>query len=127
MTGDGSTRQVAAASSPDDMARYVAAIAAAADPNGTMDGATAQFRDLARLTATGDRLAVLGATNRVSEDCLRLCAVPAASPAAAENKVRFLAIMAGWAWPRRPALAAIVDAAREAERQAWGGDATGAA
>ena len=29
MTGDGSTRKVAAASSPDDMARYVAAIAAA--------------------------------------------------------------------------------------------------
>ena len=67
MTGDGSTRKVAAASSPDDMARYVAAIAAAADPNGTMDGATAQ------------------------------------------------------------SLAAIIDAAREAERQAWGGDATGAA
>ena len=53
-----------------------------------MDEATACFRDLARLTATGNRLAVLGATNRVAEGCLRLCAVPAASSAAAENKTR---------------------------------------
>ena len=127
MTGDGSTRQVAAASASADMARYAAAVAAAADPNGVMDAVTEQFRDLARLTAAGDRLAVLGATNRVSEGCLRLCAVPAASSAAAEDKARFLAIMAGWAWPRRPALAAIIDAAREAERQSWGGDVTGTA
>ena len=127
MTGDGSTRRVAAASSPADMARYAAAVAAAADPNSVMDVATAQFRDMARLAAAGDRLAVLGAVNGVAEGCLRLCAVPAASPATAENKVRFLTIMAGWAWPRLPALAAIIDVAREAERQAWGGDVGGAA
>lgn len=128
MTEGGSkTPRIPATSSPADMARYDAAVATAADPNSVMDVATERFRDMARLAARGDRPAVLGAANGVAEGCLRLCAVPAASSAAAENKVRFLAIMAGWAWPRLPALAAIIDAAREAERQAWGGDVGGAA
>lgn len=127
MTGITPTRRSTAVPAPADVARYAAAVAAAADPDGTMDRATERFRDMAHLTDVGDRLTALGAANGVAEDCLRLCAVPAATASAAENKIRFLAIMSGWAWPRRPALAAIIDAAREAERRAWGGDLTGAA
>lgn len=127
MTGDGPPRRIAPAPAPADTTRYAAALAAAADPNGVMDGATERFRDMARSAAAGDRPAVLAAADGVAESCLRLCAAPAASPGAAENKVRFLDIMAGWAWPRRPALAAILDAAREAERRAWGGDVAGVA
>ena len=112
---------------PADIARYEAAAAAAADPNALMDTVTDRFRDMALLAAAGDRLAVLSAGNRVAESCLRLCAVPATSSVAADNKVRFLTIMSGWAWPRRPALAAIMDAARDAERQVWGGDVSGVA
>jgi hypothetical protein len=33
--------------------------------------------------------------------------------------------MVGWAWPRDPALGAVLDAARRAESAAWGGEVAG--
>ena len=127
MMGDELARRSGATPSHADLERYDAAVAAAADPNSVMDTSTALFRTMARLTASGDHPAALGAANGVAEDCLRLCAVQAASSVAADDKIRFLTIMARWAWPRRPALAAVFDAAGEAERLAWGLDITSSA
>jgi hypothetical protein len=56
----------------------------------------------------------------VGDACLRLCVSPATSALAADDKTRFLALMVGWAWPRDPALGAVLDAARQAESAAWG-------
>ncbi len=103
---------IAKTPSPADMARYEGAVGAAANPDSVMDGVTARFRDMGRLAAAGERLALLGAANGDAEACLRLSVVPTTSSTAADSKVRFLAIMAGWAWLRRPALAAILDVAR---------------
>ena len=44
---------------------------------------------------------------------------PAATWRAAKSKVRFLRIMIPWAWPRHPALGAVLEAARRAEAVTW--------
>ena len=107
---------------PEALARYAAALAAAADPNRVMDDAADLFRDMAVLARAGDRQAVSGAAIATGDACLRLCATLADSALAAENKVRFLRIVVGWAWVREPALGAVMEASIQADRRAWGDD-----
>lgn len=112
---------------PDQVARYAEAAAAADDSGAVMDAGTDLFAALATLTRLGDRVAAAGAAVAVGDACLLLCASPATSAVAADDKARFLALMVGWAWPRHPALGAVLDAARGLELAAWGDDVVGAA
>ena len=105
---------------PDQVARYVEAAATADDPGAVMDAATDAFAAMTALARQGDRVAMAGAAVAVGDVCLRLCVSPATEAGAADDKARFLALMVGWAWPRDPALGAVLDAARRAESAAWG-------
>lgn len=103
-----------------DIARYGAAAAAADDPEQVLGPATESFAGLHRLIQAGDRLAADEASLAVQSLCLQLCASEAASARASDDKVRFLAIMLGWAWPRVPAVGAVLEAAMVAEVARWG-------
>ena len=105
---------------PADLARYAAAAAAATDPEQLLEAATAAFGELLKLVQAGDRRAADGASLAVQDHCLALCASEAASARASDDKVRFLAIMLGWAWPRVPAVGAVLEAAIVAEVARWG-------
>ncbi len=105
---------------PADLARYAAAAAAATDPERCLEPATAAFGDMRQLLLAGDRRAADGANLAVQDHCLALCASEAASARASDDKVRFLAIMLGWAWPRVPAVGAVLEAAMVAEVARWG-------
>ena len=100
---------------PDQVARYAEAAAAADDPGVAMDAGTDLSAALATLTRLGDRVAAAGAAVAVGDVCLRLCASLATSALAADDKARFLTLMVGWAWPRHPALGAMLDEARRTE------------
>ena len=110
-----------------DLARYAAALAAADDPELVFDFLTDAFVDLYELVCAGDRLAASGAAITVQNLCLQACVVPAASVEAADDKVRVLAIVLKWVWPRAPATAAVLEAARAQELQRWGGEVRGRA
>ena len=56
----------------------------------------------------------------VADTILQVCVTPAATWGDAESKIRFLAAMVPWSWPRHPALGAVLNAARRAESDAWG-------
>lgn len=104
---------------PIESERFAAAMAAAGDPAALMDAATLKFQTLRSLLSAGDCEGLAEAARLVGDDCLRLCVVPANCERSAGEKVGFLRIMSRWAWSRRPALAAIMDAAIEAECRAW--------
>ena len=104
-----------------ELERFAAAMAAAGDPAALMDAATLKFQTLRPLLRAGDRVGLAKAAHLVGDDCLRLCVVPAACERGAGEKARFLGIMSKWAWLRRPSLAAILDAAIDAECRTWGG------
>ncbi len=108
---------------PDDVARFTAA--AEARPDSLMDSATDAFAIMAAAAAQGARDAAAAAAVVVGDTCLQICVSPAATWRAAESKVRFLGIMIPWAWPRYPALGAVLDASRRAESEAWGDPANG--
>ena len=110
-----------------DLGRYTAARVAADDPELVLGPLTDAFGDLYYLVRAGDRLAASGAAITVQDLCLQACVVPAASAEAADDKIRVLAIILGWAWSRVPALAAVLEAAIAQERERWGGDASGRA
>lgn len=110
-----------------DLARYAAAALAADAPNALMDVATDHFAAMTKLVRAGDRSAAAGAAVAVSDACITLCVAPAGSARASDERSRFLGIMAGWAWRRAPALAAVLEAARQVERARWGGDVGGRA
>ena len=105
---------------PDDIARFTAA--AEACPDDLMDSATAIFRAMATAERQGDRGGVSASAVVVADTCLQVCVSQAATWRAAESKVRFLGIMIPWAWPRHPALGAVLEASRRAEAAAWGED-----
>jgi hypothetical protein len=105
---------------PDQVVRYAEAAAAADDPGAVMDAATDVFAAMAALARQGDRVAMAGAAVAVGDACLRLCVSPATSAGAADDKVRFLALMVGWAWPLEPVLGAVLEASWRAEVEAWG-------
>ncbi len=107
--------------------RYIAAAAAADDPESVLGPATEVFGDLYELVRAGDRLAARGAAIVVQDLCLQACIAPAASAEAADDRIRFLAIMRHWAWTRAPAIAAVLEAARAQEFQRWGGEVSGEA
>ena len=100
---------------PDDIARFTAA--AEARPDDLMDSAGAAFTAMAAAGRQGDRDGVAASAIVVADTCLQVCVSPAATWRAAESKVRFLGIMIPWAWPRHPALGAMLDAARRAEAE----------
>ena len=88
---------------------------------------TDAFGDLYCLVRVGDRLAACGAAIKVQNLSLQACVTPAASAEAADDKIRALAIVLGWAWSRVPALAAVLKAAMAQEGERWGGDVSGRA
>lgn len=104
----------------DDLAHYAASAAAADDPEQILGPATDIFGDLHRLIQAGDRLAADGASLAVQDLCLQLCASEAASARASDDKCRFLAIVIRWAWPRTPAVGAVLEESRAREMRRWG-------
>ena len=102
---------------PDDVARFTAT--AEANPDDLMDSATVIFRAMATAAREGDRAGVAASAVVVADTCLQVCVSQAATWRAAESKVRFLGIMISWAWPRHPALGAVLEAARRAESETW--------
>lgn len=110
---------VASRPSAADLARYAAVAAAADDPERVLGPATDAFRDLHDLVHAGDRVAAAGAAIMVQDLCLQTGVTLAGSATAAENKVRFLAILQGWAWPRAPAVGAVLEASRAQELRRW--------
>ena len=110
-----------------DLARYTAARVAADDPELVLGPLTDAFGDLYCLVRVGDRLAACGAAIKVQNLSLQACVTPAASAEAADDKIRALAIVLGWAWSRVPALAAVLKAAMAQEGERWGGDVSGRA
>ena len=102
---------------PYDVARFTAA--AEANPDDLMDSAGAAFTAMAAAERQGDRGGVAASAIVVADTLLQVCVSPAATWRDAESKVRFLGIMLPWAWPRHPALGAVLDAARRAEAAAW--------
>lgn len=102
-----------------DLARYGDAAARADDPERVMSEAQDAFYDLLTLTEAGDRLAAAGAAVLVQDRCIELCAAPSTTARAGDDKRRFLEIMARWAFPRSPAVAAVLEAAREDEARRW--------
>lgn len=103
-----------------EVERYSTALAAAAEPAAVMDAATLKFQAMEALARAGDHENVAKAARLIVHDCLRVCVVPADSERGAGDNVRFLSVMVRWAWLRNPALAALMAAAIEAERLAWG-------
>ena len=104
-----------------DIERFSAAVAAAADPSSVMDAASERFKHMGALQRAGDHAGIAEAARTISDASLRLCVAPADNERSAGDKSRFLAIMIRWAWPRYPALGAVLEAARRAELVAWGG------
>lgn len=102
-----------------DIERFAAAVAAAADPSSVMDAASERFKHMGALQRAGDHAGVAEAARTIADACLRLCVSPANNERSAGDKSRFLAIMLKWAWPRHPALGAVLEAARRAEAAAW--------
>ncbi len=84
-----------------------------------MDSATAIFRAMTTAAREGDRDGMAASAVVVADTCLQICASPAKTWEAAENKTRFLRLMIPWAWPRHPALGAVLEAARRAEAEVW--------
>ena len=103
-----------------DLARYAAAAAAVADPERVLGPASVAFRTLYEAVRAGDGSAARAASLAVQDHCLQLCAAPATSARAADDKVRFLTIIIGWAWPRAPAVAAVLEASCAQELARWG-------
>lgn len=103
-----------------DLARYAAAAAAAEDPELSLGPATDAFADIRSLLLAGDRRGADGAALVVQDLCLQLCITMAAFARASDDKRRFLAIMVGWAWPRVPAVGAVLDASHAQELARWG-------
>ena len=102
---------------PDDIARFTAAARARSDD--LMDSATAIFRAMTTAAREGDRDGVAASAVVVADTSLQLCVSPATTREGAEDKARFLRLMVGWAWPRHPALGAVLEAARRAEAEVW--------
>ena len=102
-----------------DMERYRAVAARAGDPERLMEEAQWAFSDLMTLTNAGDRSAAAGAAISVLDRCLELCAAPSTTARAADDKRRFLRIIARWAFARSPAVAAVLEAARRDEERRW--------
>ena len=102
---------------PDDVERFTAAAEAAlAD---LMDSAATAFKAMAAAARHGERDGMAMSSVVVGDTCLQLCLIPAATWQEADSKVRFLGVMLPWAWPRHPALGAVLEAARRAESAAW--------
>lgn len=103
---------------PADVERFIAA--AEARPDDLMDSASAAFKAMATAASQGDRDGVAAAAIVVGDTCLQVCVSSAEALWQAEDKVRFLRIMIGWAWTRHPALGAVLEAACRAESATWG-------
>ena len=103
-----------------DPARSPPAAAAADDPERVLGPATVAFRALYGAVCDGDGSAASAASLVIQDLCLQLCAGPVTSARAADDKARFLKIVIGWAWPRVPAVAAVLAASREWELRRWG-------
>ncbi len=101
----------------DDVERFTAA--GEARHNDLMDSAASAFEAMAAAVREGDRDGAASSAVVVGDTLLQLCVTSAATWEAAENKSRFLVIMLKWAWPREPALGAVLDMARRAESMAW--------
>ena len=108
---------------PYDVARFTAA--AEANPDDLMDSAGAAFTAMAAAERQADRDGVAASAVVVADTCLQICVSPATTWRAAESKVRFLDIMIPWAWPRYPALGAVLEASRRTEPEACGDPADG--
>ncbi len=110
-----------------DRGRYAAALAAAADPGRMFDPLLRAFRRLRAAVCVGDLAAGALAARELELHGLQLCVAPAASAVAADDRRRVEAIIIGWAGPRRPALAAVLEADTEREARRWGGAVAGEA
>ncbi len=105
---------------PDDVQRFAAA--AEARPDDLMDSATTAFAAMATAARQGNRDCVAASAVAVGDTCLQVCGLRAETQRQAENKIRFLGLMIPWAWPRHPALGAVLEAARRAESAVWDSD-----
>ena len=102
---------------PDDVKRFTAA--AEARLAGLMDSATRAFAIMATAERRGDRDGVAASAIVASDTCLQVCVITATTWQEAETKAAFLSLMLGWAWPRHPALGAVMEASRRVEADAW--------
>ncbi|MGI4765015.1 MAG: hypothetical protein ACRYGP_08110 [Janthinobacterium lividum] len=99
---------------PDDIEHFTAAAEARADD--LMDSATASFRAMVTAAREGDRDGVAASAVVVADTCLQVCVIPAKTWEGADNKARFLRLMIPWAWPRHPALGAVLEAVSNTDR-----------
>lgn len=119
MAGDGSDAA--------DRARHAAALAAEADPELAFGPVLVAFERMKLAVCAGDLAAGALAARELEICCLALCVAPAASAAAADDRRGVMKIIVGWAWPRRPALAAVLEVNIAEEARRWGGAVAGRA
>ncbi len=112
-TGDGGP-------SAADRGRYAAALAAAADPERVFALLLRAFERLRVAVCAGDPADGALVARELELHCLQLCVAPPASAVAADHRRRVAQVIIGWAWPRRPALAAVLEAAIAAGDAALG-------
>lgn len=110
-----------------DRNRYAAALAAAADPELTFGPIHSSFKRLEAAVCAGELATGAPAACDLELHSLQLCVAPAVSAVAADNRRRVAVIIAGWAWPRRPALAASLELNTKQEARRWGGPVAGEA
>lgn len=110
-----------------DRERYAAALEAAADPELVFSAVSTTFKRLRVVVCAGDLAAGALAAHELELHCLQLCVAPPASAVAADDRRRVAQVIIGWAWPRRPALAAVLEAAIAGETRRWGAEVAGEA
>ena len=110
-----------------DRDRYAAALKAAADPELTFGPIHSSLKRLEAAVCAGELAAGALAARDLELHSLQLCVAPAVSAVAADNRRRVAVIIAGWAWPRRPALAASLELNTKQEARRWGGPVAGEA
>ena len=113
------TKNASAAVRACDSRRFAAHAAAAADPEIIMGAVRTAFTDLHHLTRQGDRAGAAGAAAAITNQALLLCAIAATSAVQADDKVRFLTIVARWSLSRYPKLTAVLQASVQQEQRRW--------
>ena len=101
----------------DDVKRFTAA--AEARPKDLMESASVAFRAMATAAREGDHDGVTASAIVIADTLLQVCVITATNWQEADTKAAFLNLMMGWAWPRHPALGAVLEAARRAESVEW--------
>ena len=105
-----------------DRERYAAALAAVINPELVFSAVSATFKRLRIVVCAGDLADGALIARELELHCLQLCVAPPASAVAADHRRRVAQVIIGWAWPRRPALATVLEAAIAGETRRWGAE-----